>query len=128
MLSGEEVHILWGLLVLSIYFPILSRKIPAHLKVTTRLFSRIISRPVAGFLPFRGAFSLTWNFPNPDIITSSPDAKVDFMISRRISIVSFASEGDWLISSEIFSMIICLVIADKGCVLLFWLAWDNCFS
>jgi len=36
------------------------------------------------------------------------------MISRRCSIVSFASEGDWSISSDIFSMIVVLVQVNLG--------------
>jgi len=38
------------------------------------------------------------------------------MISRRVSTVSFASEGYWSISSEIFSMMVCFVSAKvSGC-------------
>jgi len=72
---------------------------------------------VAGFLPFLGAFSFTQNLPNPEIIISSPDARVDFIISSRDSIVFFASTGVWLFFSEIFSMIVCLVSANLGAVL-----------
>ena len=41
-------------------------------------------------------------------------ATVDFIISRRCSTVSFASEGDWSISSETFSMIVFLVQVNLG--------------
>jgi len=46
--------------------------------------------PVAGFLPLRSAFCLTWNLPKPETRTSSPDASLDFMISRTVSTVSDA--------------------------------------
>ena len=42
-------------------------------------------------------------------MASSPDARVDFMISRRVSMTSFASEGEQLFFSDIFSMIVVLV-------------------
>ena len=44
---------------------IISLNLPAHLNVTTRLGSRIISSPVAGFRPRRSFFSLTQNLPKP---------------------------------------------------------------
>jgi hypothetical protein len=66
----------------------LSRNIPEHLKVTTFLGFIIIFSPVAGFRPLRSRLSLTQNFPNPEIRTSSPDARVDLIISRIFSIVS----------------------------------------
>lgn len=69
---------------------IFSRSFPEHLKVTTFLGSSVMSPPVAGFLAFRSAFCLTQNLPNPLIRTSSPDASVDLMISRRISTGSAA--------------------------------------
>jgi len=55
-----------------------------------------------------GDFSLPWNLPKPEIIISSPDARVDFMISRRVSIVFFASEDDWILFSDIFSIMVVL--------------------
>jgi len=66
----------------------LSLNFPEHLKVTTLLGLSIISSPVAGFLPLRSRFSLTHNLPNPLIRTSSPDARVDLIISRIVSTVS----------------------------------------
>ena len=71
------------------YYPFtLSLNLPLHLKVTTRLGARIISSPVAGFLPLRSRLSLTQNLPNPLIRTSSPDARVDLINSRIVSTVS----------------------------------------
>ena len=100
----------------------LSLNPPLHLNVTILLFFNIISSPVAGFLPLRGDFSLTWNLPKPDIIISSPDANVDFMISRRVSKVSFASDGGWLFFSDIFWMIVVLVqVVKDGCSCIFYI-------
>ena len=45
---------------------------------------------------------------------SSPDAIVDFMISRSVSTAFFASEGERLFCSDIFSMIAVLVSAKGG--------------
>ena len=58
----------------------LFRNFPEHLKVTTFLGANIIFPPVAGFRPFRSIFSLTRNLPKPLIMTSSPDARVCFII------------------------------------------------
>lgn len=55
------------------------------LKVITRLGLRVISLPVAGFLPGRPCFSFTKNLPNPEIRTSSPEARVPVMIPRVFS-------------------------------------------
>jgi hypothetical protein len=65
-----------------------SLNLPEHLNVTTFLGSNNKSSPVAGFLPLRSLFSLTQNLPNPDTNTSSPDARVLLMISRRVSKIS----------------------------------------
>ena len=46
-----------------------------------------MSSPVAGFRPLRSRFSLTQNLPNPEIRTSSPDARDDLIISRIVSTV-----------------------------------------
>lgn len=77
--------------------------------MTTRLSSKIIFSPVAGFLPFRGAFPLTWNFPNPDIMTSSPDSNEDFTISSNVSKWSWTFCGEDSSSSSIFSISAALV-------------------
>ncbi len=68
-----------------VYALILFFNFPEHLNVTTLLGARIISSPVMGFLPLRSRLSLTQNLPNPLTRTSSPDASVDLMISRRVS-------------------------------------------
>ena len=119
-----SIKISYGCIVIGMFYyhPLtLSLNFPAHLKVTILLFSRIISFPVAGFRPFLDAFSFTQNLPNPDIITSSPDAKVNFMISRSSSTVSFASGGERMVFSAIFSMIVVLVSANLGTGLLCYL-------
>jgi hypothetical protein len=64
---------------------ILSLKTGEHLNVTTLLPSRVKSPPVAGFLPLLGSFSLTTNFPNPLIRTSSPDSRDFLIISKTLS-------------------------------------------
>jgi hypothetical protein len=63
----------------------LLRNLPEHLNVTTLRGLSIIESPVAGFLPFRSFFSFTQNLPNPLTRTSSPDARVDFIISISCS-------------------------------------------
>lgn len=50
----------------------------------------------------------------------SPEARVDLMISRRVSMVSFAWAGETWIFSEIFSMSVVLVQVNLGGVLLCW--------
>jgi len=55
--------------------------IPEHLKVTTRRAASIKDPSVAGFLPRRLDLSFTQNLPKPLIRTSSPEARVSFMIS-----------------------------------------------
>jgi len=65
-----------------------SLNFPAHVNVTTLLAGNIMSSPVEGFRPLRSLLSLTWNLPNPEIIASSPDSRVRFMISSRVSTIS----------------------------------------
>ena len=103
-----------------------SLSFPEHLKATIFRFFSIISSPVAGFLPFLGAFSLTQNFPNPEIMTSSPDTKVDFIVSRSSSIVSFAFESEILLFYAIFSMIVDFVSAKVYFSLLFRYELNSC--
>ena len=79
-----------------------SLSLPEQLNVTILRLSRAMVSPMAGFLPFLGALSFTWNLPNPDIIRSSPDASVDFMVSRRTSNTGLASAGDKSQRSDIF--------------------------
>ena len=64
-----------------------------HLNVTTLLGCSIINSSVWGFRPRLSRLSLTQNLPKPLIKTSSPDASLDLMRSRRVSI----SSTDWLI-------------------------------
>ena len=59
-----------------------------HLNVTTFRGARIISFPVAGFLPLRLAFCFTLNLPKPEINTSSPDARDCLISSSNVSTVS----------------------------------------
>jgi hypothetical protein len=64
-------------------FPLhLRRSFPEHLKVTILRGFSIMDSPVDGLRPLRAFFSLMQNFPKPEIRTSSPEARVDFMISR----------------------------------------------
>ncbi len=74
--------------------------------------------PVAGFRPFLSALSLTSNLPKPETMTSSPDSRDDFMISRRVSTVSCASEVDRSNFSINFSTIVILVHANGFALLL----------
>jgi hypothetical protein len=67
---------------------ILSLKTPEHLKVMIFRASSINGSPVAGFRPLRRPLFCTQNLPNPDTRTSSPDAKVDLMISMRVWTIS----------------------------------------
>jgi hypothetical protein len=64
------------------------RNFPEHLNVTTLRGLSIIESPVAGFLPFRSFLSFTQNLPNPLTRTSSPDARVDLMVSMSCSTTS----------------------------------------
>ncbi len=43
---------------------------------------------MAGFRPFLSDFSLTQNFPKPEIRTSSPDSRVSFIMLRIVSTAS----------------------------------------
>ena len=71
------------------YCPLtLSLNFPEHVNVTTFLGSSIMSSPVAGFLPFRSLFPFTQNLPKLEINTSSPDASVFLIISKRVSTIS----------------------------------------
>jgi hypothetical protein len=65
-----------------------SRSFPEHLNVTTRRAGKMAASPVAGFRPFRAAFSFTQNFPKPDTRTSSAASRDDLMISGRVSVIS----------------------------------------
>jgi len=64
---------------------ILSLKTHEHLNVTTLRAGRVIGSPLWGFLPFRCIFSLTQNFPNPLIRTSSPFSSDALISSKRVS-------------------------------------------
>jgi len=78
---------------------ILFLNVPEHLNVTTFLGASIMASPVAGFRPLRSFFSFTQNLPNPETSTSSPDARVLLMISKRVSTISddlFLGKPVWL--------------------------------
>jgi hypothetical protein len=85
---GSPARIL-ALIRFGIHFSLIfSRSLPEHLNVTTRLAARIASSPVAGLRPFRSRLSFTQNLPNPLTNTSSPDSRVDLIISSRVSVIS----------------------------------------
>jgi len=91
LIFGEisEMYGMFSVFLSDRYRPLIrSRSLPEHLKVTTRLAASGRISPVAGFRPFRSTLSLTQNFPKPLIKMSSPDTKVDFMISSRASVMS----------------------------------------
>ena len=54
-----------------------------HLNVITLLGDNVRSSPVAGLRPLRCLLYLTWNLPNPDIMTSSTDSRDCLMISNE---------------------------------------------
>jgi len=56
-----------------------------HLNVITLLGDNVRSSPVAGLRPLCCFLYLTWNLPNLDIMTSSPDLRTCFMISNNIT-------------------------------------------
>lgn len=58
------------------------RSFPEHLNVTTLLGLSVMSSPVAAFLPLRSRFSFTQNLSNPLTRMSSPDVRVDLMVSN----------------------------------------------
>ena len=99
---------------------ILSLNFPEHLNVTTFLEASIMSSPVAGFRPFRSFFSFTQNFPNPETNTSSPEARVFLMISKRVSTISddlFLGKPVWFwTDSAIWTFVSVIVglLLDKG--------------
>ena len=75
-----------ALAVSTSYFSLtFSRNFPLHLNVTTLRGLSIIESPVAGFLPRLSFLSFTQNLPNPLTRTSSPDARVDLMVSMSCS-------------------------------------------
>jgi len=87
----------------------LLRNFPEHLNVTTRLALSIISSPIAGFLPRLSFFSFTQNLPNPLTRTSSPDARVDLMVSMSCSTNSvlffWGNPSPWLTASMMSALV-----------------------
>ena len=57
----------------------------------------LVDSEAFGFRPFRCRLSLTQNLPNPLISTSSPDSRVLFVISRRVSTIS----EEWFLGNPI---------------------------
>jgi hypothetical protein len=115
---GGSARIL-TLFILGFHFPFTcSRSFAEHLNVTTRLAGRIALAPVAGFLPLRAALSFTQNFPKPEINTSSPDARLDLMISSSDSVISLALSPEMLNCCWICSTMSVFVSAMQSSVLL----------
>ena len=84
------------------------------LNVTTFRKRRIKSSPVAGFLTLRSFFSLTVNFPKPEIKRSSPDASVLFIMSIIRSTYSDDCFCDQPFSAATLSMMLALVRVTGG--------------
>ena len=61
------------------------RRIPAGLKVTTRLASSISSPPVLGLRPRRGFLFLMLNFPNPLSNKLLPAISDNLDIDKKVS-------------------------------------------
>lgn len=64
---------------------------------------------MAGFRPFRLAFCLTLNFPNPVNSTSSPDSRDCLMSSNNISTISIDFMRVYPLLSATELMILALV-------------------
>src|SRR5208283_3691054 len=80
-----------------------------YFHVITFRASNTMGFPVLGFLPVRACFDLTFHFPKPEIITSSPAASRFFTISSNFSTTSIASPFMKPQSSAIFFAMSALV-------------------
>jgi hypothetical protein len=69
-----------------------------------------MSSLVWGFLPLHSLFSLTQNLPKPLIRISSPDSRVCFIISRRVSMVVLDNFFGSLLLPESFEEKIALIL------------------